>query len=31
MIKTPTMFVRDESKPGHPVMDQVKPECQWVI
>lgn len=31
MIKIPTMFVRDESKPGHPVMDQVKPECQWVL
>jgi len=31
MIKIPTMFVRDESKQGHPVMDQVKPECRWVL
>jgi len=31
MQKIPTMFVRDESVPGHPVMDQVKPECQWVL
>jgi hypothetical protein len=31
MIKIPTMFVRDESKPGHPVTDQIKPECQWVL
>lgn len=31
MIKIPTMFVRDESKPGHPVMDQIKPECEWVL
>ena len=31
MQKIPTMFVRDESKPGHPVIDQIKPECQWVL
>ena len=31
MIKIPTMFVRDENKPGHPVTDQIKPECQWVL
>jgi len=31
MTKIPTMFVRDESKNGHPVTDQVKPECQWVL
>lgn len=31
MIKIPTMFVRDESKRGRPVLDQVKPECQWVL
>jgi hypothetical protein len=31
MQKIPTMFVRDESKPGHPVMNQIKPECQWVL
>ena len=31
MEKIPTMFVRDESKPGHPVTDQIKSECQWVL
>lgn len=31
MQKIPTMFVRDETRPGHPVTDQVKPECQWVL
>lgn len=31
MEKIPTMFVRDESKPGHPVTNQIKPECQWVL
>lgn len=31
MKKIPTMFVRDETKPGHPVIDQIKPECQWVL
>ena len=31
MIKIPTMFIRDENKPGHPVTDQIKPECQWVL
>lgn len=30
MQKIPTLFVRDESKPGHPVMDEWKPECLWV-
>ncbi len=30
MQKIPTMFVRDESKAGHPVMDEWKPECHWV-
>ena len=30
MQKIPTMFVRDESKPGHPVTDEWKPECIWV-
>ncbi len=31
MEKIPTMFVRDESVKGHPVTDQVKSECQWVL
>ncbi len=31
MQKIPTMFERDETKPGHPVMDRIKPECQWVL
>ncbi len=31
MQKIPTMFVRDESRKGHPVTDQIKPECQWVL
>lgn len=31
MQKIPTMFVRDESKTGHPVTDAIKPECQWVL
>lgn len=30
MIKIPTMYPRDESKKGHPVMPGVKPECAWV-
>jgi hypothetical protein len=30
MQKIPTMFVRDESRPGHPVQDEWKPECAWV-
>jgi hypothetical protein len=25
------MFERDESKRGRPVVDQIKPECQWVL
>src|SRR3990167_4199874 len=28
--KIPTMYPRDETKPGHPVMPGVKPECAWV-
>lgn len=24
------MFVRDDSRPGHPVIDEWKPECLWV-
>src|SRR4051812_22575074 len=31
MQKIPTMFVRDETKPGHPVTDECKPECLWVF
>lgn len=31
MQKIPTMFARDETRKGHPVMDQIKPECQWVL
>ena len=31
MQKIPTMFVRDESQHGHPVTNQIKPECQWVL
>lgn len=31
MQKIPTMFVRDESRPGHPVIDQITPACQWVL
>ncbi len=31
MVKIPTMFVRDESQRWHPVKDEIKPECQWVI
>ena len=30
MVKIPTLFVRDESQPGHPVIDAWKPECDWV-
>jgi hypothetical protein len=30
MQKIPTMYPRDESKKGHPVMPGVKPECAWV-
>jgi hypothetical protein len=29
--KIPTMFVRDETVKGHPVTNQIKPECQWVL
>ena len=31
MQKIPTMFVRDETQKGHPVTNQIKPECQWVL
>jgi len=31
MQKIPTMFVRDETKQGHPVKDEIKPECRWVL
>jgi hypothetical protein len=31
MQKIPTMFMRDESQKGHPVKDEIKPECQWVL
>lgn len=31
MIKIPTMFVRNELEKGHPVINQIKPECQWVL
>ena len=31
MQKIPTMFVRDETVKGHPVTNQIKPECQWVL
>ena len=31
MIKIETIFERDESLPGHPVKNTVKPSCQWVI
>jgi len=31
MQKIPTMFLRDESVKGHPVLPVVKPECQWVL
>lgn len=31
MIKIPTMFYRDESLKGHPVMNKIKPECEWVL
>lgn len=31
MQKIPTLFVRDATRNGHPVIDEVKPECQWVL
>lgn len=31
MKKIPTMFERDETLRGRPVIDQIKPECQWVL
>ena len=30
MHKIPTLFVRDETVPGHPVLDSWRPECLWV-
>lgn len=30
MEKIPTYFLRDETQPGRPVIDQVHPECGWV-
>jgi hypothetical protein len=30
MQKIPTMYNRDETRPGHPVIPGVKPECAWV-
>ena len=30
MEKIPTLYPRDESKRGHPVMEPAKPECAWV-
>jgi hypothetical protein len=30
MEKIPTIYPRDESKRGHPVVEPVKPECAWV-
>lgn len=30
MQKIPTMFVRDESQRGRPVLDAWTPECEWV-
>src|ERR1019366_6592309 len=31
MQKIPTIFVRDETESGHPVTNQIKPECRWVL
>jgi hypothetical protein len=31
MQKIPTLFVRDETRKGHPVRDEIKLECQWVL
>lgn len=31
MQKIPTMFERDESQQGHPVIDRVTPGCEWVL
>ena len=30
MQKIPTMFMRDESKPGHSATEEWNPECLWV-
>jgi hypothetical protein len=29
--KIPTIFERDWNAPGHPVIDQINPACQWVF
>ena len=31
MIKIPTLFQRDETQRGHPVVDRVTPGCEWVL
>lgn len=31
MRKIPTLFVRDETVPGHPVTDECQSECLWVF
>lgn len=31
MTKIPTMFARDETKRGRPILNQIKSECQWVL
>lgn len=30
MKKIPTMYVRDDARNGHPVKNEIKPECKWV-
>ena len=31
MEKIPTLFLRDETPRGHPVIDAVTPGCEWVL
>lgn len=31
MKKIPTMFQRDETKSKHPIINVIRPECQWVL
>jgi hypothetical protein len=31
MVKIPTLFQRDESVRGHPVVNKVTPGCEWVL
>lgn len=31
MRKTPTIFIRDQTRPGHPVTREVNPDCDWVL